>query len=186
MPLTWTSEQVVALAPDSAAAKAAWGECRGSGRSLPNPDRPLRASFPLLLPQPQVPLQTRPRADAQAPGVARLLGELRVIPASGEGWQERLLAEPGLRGRWLVIGQRAHEEDGLRVQRTWQWAVEHARAALVLDFALATDPGLLLLGVPGTTKGLEPSPGDALAGRTCTGPAGRYLNLGGEDEAEAC
>ena len=29
--------------------------------------------------------------DAQAPGVARLLRELAGIPASGEGWQERLL-----------------------------------------------------------------------------------------------
>jgi len=33
--------------------------------------------------------------DAQAPGVARLLREMRGIPSSGEGWPERLLEQLG-------------------------------------------------------------------------------------------
>ena len=34
--------------------------------------------------------------DAQAPGVARMLREMAPVPASGEGWQERLLESLGL------------------------------------------------------------------------------------------
>ncbi|HWQ11741.1 MAG TPA: SWIM zinc finger family protein [Roseiflexaceae bacterium] len=51
--------------------------------------------------------------------------------------QEELLAAPGLRDTWLVLGQRVEEEDNLRVQRTWLWGRNTARPALVLAFAAA-------------------------------------------------
>jgi hypothetical protein len=46
--------------------------------------------------------------DAQAPGVARLLRDLAGIPASGEGWQDRLLERLG-RLHLLVEGFRRLE-----------------------------------------------------------------------------
>ncbi len=114
--------------------------------------------------------------DAQAPGVARLLRELRGMAASGEGWQDRLLERVGrlhlliegftrldtlpegvqadirtaigwthsredllaahsTRGQWQVVGQHTHEEDTLRVQRTWLWAEQAHQSALILEFA---------------------------------------------------
>jgi hypothetical protein len=119
--------------------------------------------------------------DAQAPGVARLVRELAGLPASGDGWPERLLerlgrltlliegyrridslphetqadirsligwtqsqeallAEPGLRDRWVVLGRRVDLEDRLRVQRLWLWGLERRRPALVLSFAHGTQP----------------------------------------------
>jgi SWIM zinc finger len=135
--------------------------------------------------------QSRPRSfwesiaarmvDAQAPGLARMLRDLAGIPASGEGWQARLLerlarlhlliegyqrletlppanqadlraaigwaqnqdellAAPGLRDRWLVLGQRVDEEDNLRVLRTWLWGEVSDRPALILAFAAAGQP----------------------------------------------
>ena len=144
--------------------------------------------------------QSRPRGfweaiaarmvDAQAPGLARMLRELAGVPASGEGWQARLierlarlhlliegyqrletlppatqadvraaigwaqnqdelLAAPGLRDRWLVLGQRVDDEDNLRVLRTWLWGEASDRPALILAFAVAGQPLDRSL-VPGT------------------------------------
>ncbi|MCB1777796.1 MAG: SWIM zinc finger family protein, partial [Candidatus Competibacteraceae bacterium] len=128
--------------------------------------------------------------DAQAPGLARWLRNLASIPASGEGWSERLLAELGLlylllesyrrletlpeplqadirsrigwswqegdlpahawvRDRWLIIGQRSHEEEQLRVRRAWLWGRECGRLTLVLDFAYQNQP-MTPLAAPGT------------------------------------
>ncbi|HMA33778.1 MAG TPA: SWIM zinc finger family protein [Chloroflexia bacterium] len=128
--------------------------------------------------------------DAQAPGVARLVRDLAGIPASGEGWpdrlleqlgklhlllegfqrldtlppaaqadirtligwtqaQEELLAAPGTRDRWLILGQQLEEDGKLRVQRTWLWGAETERGALVLDFAHGNSPLDKSL-VPGT------------------------------------
>lgn len=119
--------------------------------------------------------------DAQAPGIARMLKQMAEIPATGDGWQERLLgriamlhlllegykridalseeaqsdiksligwtqdredilAKQGIRDRWFVAGQRAYEEDRLRVQRTWLWGQESRRAALILDFSHISQP----------------------------------------------
>jgi SWIM zinc finger len=119
--------------------------------------------------------------DAQAPGLARQLREMASIPASGDGWQERLLArfgalhllvegfrrletlppetqadiraligwtqsqeellaEPGVRDRWAVLGQRVEVEDRLRVQRTWLWGQQSGRAALILTAAHVSQP----------------------------------------------
>ncbi len=119
--------------------------------------------------------------DAQAPGLARRVRELAAIPASGAGWQERLLdrvsglylllegyrrldtlppemqidiraqigwtqnqdealAQPGVRDRWLVLGQRNTEDDRLRTERLWLWGQNTQRAALILNFAYGTQP----------------------------------------------
>jgi hypothetical protein len=119
--------------------------------------------------------------DAQAPGVARLVREMAGVPASGEGWEARLLERlgrlylltegfkrvaelpedtqadiraligwtqnqdellrlDGTRDRWLVLGQRVEEEDGLRVQRVWLWGELSGRAALILHFAHGQQP----------------------------------------------
>jgi hypothetical protein len=54
--------------------------------------------------------------------------------------QEELLAGPGVRDRWLVLGRRVEEEDRLRSQRTWLWGETSRRAALVFDFAAPGQP----------------------------------------------
>ncbi len=130
--------------------------------------------------------------DAQAPGLARRVRELATIPASGAGWQERLLdrigslhllisgyrrletlstemqleirtqigwtqnqdevlAQPGVRDRWLVLGQRNTEEDHLRTQRIWLWGTQTQRAALILNFAYGTQPFSDISLIPATT-----------------------------------
>src|SRR6266508_4469696 len=74
----WDRERVLALAPDApsqrtalslasgrawpaagaaAGADAVWGECRG--RAAPHRGRPGRAGVPVLVPQPEVPVQAR-------------------------------------------------------------------------------------------------------------------------------
>lgn len=54
--------------------------------------------------------------------------------------QEELLAGPGLRDRWLVLGRRVEEDGPLRSQRTWLWGAASGRPALVLDFAAPGQP----------------------------------------------
>lgn len=54
--------------------------------------------------------------------------------------QEELLAGPGLRDRWLVLGRRVEEEERLRVQRTWLWGAASGRPALVLEFSAGGQP----------------------------------------------
>ncbi len=50
--------------------------------------------------------------------------------------QEDLLAQPGQRDRWIVLGRRLEDQDQLRVQRTWLWGGESRQPALILDFAV--------------------------------------------------
>src|SRR5206468_9257833 len=67
------------------------------------------------------------------------------------GWtqrEEEILARPGIHDRWVVVGQRVSEEDGLRVQRTWLAGCATSRSALVLRFAAANQP-LDLTFLPG-------------------------------------
>src|SRR5688572_2709929 len=119
--------------------------------------------------------------DAQAPGAARLVGEMGGIASTGEGWQGRLvsrlgrlyllseaygrldslpeptradvislaglpvkqeevLARPGVRDVWDVIGARVEMEDRLRVRRTWLRGRQTGRTALVLAFAFGAAP----------------------------------------------
>jgi hypothetical protein len=57
---------------------------------------------------------------------------------AGVGWtlnQEELLARPGVRDRWLVVGARVEQEERLRVQRVWLWGETTRRAAMILHFA---------------------------------------------------
>lgn len=59
------------------------------------------------------------------------------------GWtlnQDELLAEAGVRDRWVVLGQRVEDEDRLKVKRTWLWGEESGQWALVLHFAHGKDP----------------------------------------------
>jgi hypothetical protein len=63
--------------------------------------------------------------------------------------QEALLAAPGQRDDWAVLGRRVEDEDRLRVQRTWLWGCATGRAALVLSFA-APGQSLDTSLVPGT------------------------------------
>ncbi len=73
------------------------------------------------------------------------------------GWtesQEVLLAQPGVRDRWAVLGRRIEQEDRLRVQRTWLWGMVTERPALVLAFAVGNQPLDTTL-VPGTLVDAE-------------------------------
>jgi hypothetical protein len=64
------------------------------------------------------------------------------------GWtqsQEDVLAQPGVRDRWRVLGSVLEAEDRLRVRRTWLCGKQSKRPALLLDFAAGTqalDAGL--------------------------------------------
>jgi SWIM zinc finger len=63
------------------------------------------------------------------------------------GWttpREEVLAGPRVRDRWAVLAREFDEQDRLRVQRTWLWALDAGRPALLLDFAppgAPIDPG---------------------------------------------
>lgn len=73
------------------------------------------------------------------------------------GWtqsQNDLLTLPGLRDRWLVVGQQVQTEDRLQTQTTWLWGHASNRAALVLDFAHGSNPLDKSL-VPGLTIDAE-------------------------------
>lgn len=55
------------------------------------------------------------------------------------GWttsKEDLLAQPGVRDRWVVLAQRIEQQERLEVQRTWLWGSQSRRFALILDFAV--------------------------------------------------
>jgi hypothetical protein len=63
--------------------------------------------------------------------------------------QEEVLASPGVRDRWLVLGQRVVEEDRLRTQRAWLWGRGTGRPALYLSFSASPGQPLDLSLVPG-------------------------------------
>jgi hypothetical protein len=54
--------------------------------------------------------------------------------------REELLAGPGVRDRWVVLGRTVEDEERLRVQRTWLWGAGSRRAALVLEFSAGGQP----------------------------------------------
>lgn len=82
------------------------------------------------------------RHTAQTPG---LQADLRAAV----GWalsQDVVLAETGVRDRWLVLGQRIEQEERLRARHTWLWGQATRRPALLLDFSAAGqdfEPGLM-------------------------------------------
>ena len=48
--------------------------------------------------------------------------------------QEEVLAQPGVRDCWTVVGQRVEEQERLRTQRTWLFGANTRRAAMCLSF----------------------------------------------------
>jgi hypothetical protein len=73
------------------------------------------------------------------------------------GWTERqdeVLAGPGERDTWVVLGTRTESEERLRVQRTWLRGEASGRTALLLSFAAAGQP-LEPAPAPGTRFGAE-------------------------------
>lgn len=109
---------------------------------------------------------------------ARLLREAALLHLAREGWtrlatlpaetqadlrntigftlsQEEVLAQAGVRDRWLVAGQRVEEEDRLRTQRTWLFGLATGRPALCLSFSATPSQPLDVSLVPGTVVEAE-------------------------------
>ena len=77
------------------------------------------------------------------PQLASLPEALQADLRAAIGWSQQkddLLSAEGLRDHWLVLGQRAEEEDNLRTQRTWLWGVRSGQPALALSFAMFSQP----------------------------------------------
>jgi len=64
--------------------------------------------------------------------------------------QEEVLAQSGVRDRWIVTGQRVEEEERLRVQRTWLFGSVTKRAALCLSFSAGANQPFDVSMAPGT------------------------------------
>lgn len=70
--------------------------------------------------------------------------QLDLLPAETQadirtliGWtqnQDEILAQPGVRDHWVMLGQRTETDDKLKVQSSWLWGLQSQRAALVLQF----------------------------------------------------
>lgn len=76
------------------------------------------------------------RLDALPPPLA---AEVRTLA----GWsqaQDALLEQPGVRDRWHVLGQRQTHDERLRTQYSWLAGAQSRRVALILDFAVGTQP----------------------------------------------
>jgi hypothetical protein len=59
------------------------------------------------------------------------------------GWtqeQSALLERTGVRDRWQVLGRRQSQQEQVRVQYTWLAGLESQRPALILEFAVGTQP----------------------------------------------
>lgn len=63
--------------------------------------------------------------------------------------KEEVLARQGVADLWTAVGQAYEEVDRLTVRRTWLWGKRTQRAAMVLDFAVGSQPFDTSL-VPGT------------------------------------
>lgn len=109
---------------------------------------------------------------------ARLLREVSLLHLAQEGWsqihslpektqadlrttigftmnQQDVLAQPPVRDRWIIVGQRIAEEDRLRTQRTWLFGTETRRAALCLSFSTGPNQPLDISLIAGTTVDAE-------------------------------
>jgi hypothetical protein len=112
----------------------------------------------------------------QWPG--RLLREISLLHLACEGWsrmaslpdgtqadlsatlgftinQQEVLARPGVRDFWVILGQRIEEEERLRVQRTWLWGVKTGQPALCLSFSAGANQPLDISLIPGMTLEAE-------------------------------
>lgn len=108
------------------------------------------------------------------------------------GWtarQEEVLAGPGERDTWVVLGARTEMDERLRVQRTWLRGESTGRTALLLSFAAGGQP-LEPGPTPGTRFAAELAfypgavPLRALV-RERTGAPAAATALGGSDSVEA-
>jgi hypothetical protein len=73
----------------------------------------------------------------------RLPAPLAVEVRQLIGWtqeQDGVRARAGIRDHWSVLGRRQSEDEQLRTQRTWLHGRESQRFALVLEFAVGTQP----------------------------------------------
>lgn len=109
---------------------------------------------------------------------SRLLRRISLLHLAREGWsrleslpsatqadlratlgfpmhQDEVLAQPGLRDRWLVVGQRIEIDDRIRTQRTWMFGRQSQRPALCLSFSAGPNQPLDISLVPGTTLDAE-------------------------------
>ena len=64
--------------------------------------------------------------------------------------QDEVLAQPPMRDRWLIVGQRVQQEDRIRTQRTWLVGQNTNQKALILEFA-AGNAGFETSYVPGSS-----------------------------------
>jgi hypothetical protein len=90
--------------------------------------------------------------------IASLPEEVRADIRSAIGWtlkEDELLTQDGLRDEWLVLGQRAYDEDRLRVRRTWLRGSASARNAMVLDFSFHGQNSFASGLMPGTAFDAE-------------------------------
>ncbi len=68
-----------------------------------------------------------------------LAGDVRVAIGYNQP-KEEVLARQGVADFWTVVGQAYEQDDRLKMRRTWLWGKRSAAAALVLDFAVGTQP----------------------------------------------
>jgi hypothetical protein len=78
------------------------------------------------------------RIDALPPETA---ADVRSLLGFPQNQDELLRTGTPARDTWLVLGQRVEAEDRLIAQRTWLWGRDSGRAALVLSFTHASQPG---------------------------------------------
>lgn len=88
--------------------------------------------------------------------------------------KEELPAELRVRDEWNVLGQHRYQEDRLSVQRSWLWARERARWAMVLAFSVANAPFDPLL-----------APGSAFRGELAFYPGAESLRALPLDRSDA-
>jgi len=84
--------------------------------------------------------------------IETLPSEIQADIRSAIGWtikEEELSSEPTVSDKWIVLGQRTYEEEGLVTQPTWLWGQSTGRNALALDFA-AKGQALKANLIPGT------------------------------------
>ncbi len=80
---------------------------------------------------------------AAADRLGDLPGELAADVRVALGYnqpKEEVLARQGVADLWTVVGQAYEEDDRLMVRRTWLWGKRTRGAAMVLDFAVGSQP----------------------------------------------
>jgi hypothetical protein len=76
-------------------------------------------------------------------GIEKLPPALAMEVRTRIGWtqeQSALLERAGIRDHWQVLGRRQGQQDQVRVQYTWLAGLQSQRPALILEFAVGTQP----------------------------------------------